>query len=416
MKKHPFSLRHWLIILFGFFLYYFYTAAVPDGMNVILPQLAAENQFEYEILLSLTTVAGIISVVAVALLGKLCVVLGARKMIFISIIGAAIFFYLYGHSSSLPMFLISLCGVISCANSFAFIGCGALVSNWFPTKKGIASGYTAIGAPASSMTSVAIYTACFATFGFKPTMTIIAAIMAVFAVICLIFLRDTPEECGEYPDAIPPEERTADELQQIQSEGGPTLSTVRLLKTPQVWLIAVFIGLYSMVMMGVLAQFVVRHNELPIPEAQVIIMFTITSAIGLAGGPIWGRLDARFGTKKAFIICCTSMIIGMTLNFTCILPLVYISLPLFGLGATGTHVYLTAWIVTVFGRRNSSAAYSVIYPIHCVINYLCYVVMAIARILFGEMRFAYLFYIASLILAICLSLLTAKMQKTRPVS
>ena len=410
MKKHTFSLRHWLIILFGFLLFYFYTAAVPDGMNVILPQLAAENGFDYEILLSLATVAGIISVAVVALLGKLCVILGARKMIAVSTIAAAVFFFLYGHASSFPMFVFSLCGVISCANSFAFIGGGALIANWFPTKKGIASGFTAVGAPASSMSSVAIYTASFAAFGFKPTMTVIAAVMAAFAVICFLFLRNTPEECGEYPDSIPPEERSREELSLVSAEP-PTYTTVQLLHTPQVWQIGVLIGLYSMVMMGVLGQFVVRHNELPISGTQTILMFTVTSFIGLFGGPLWGRLDARLGTRKAYLLCAFSMILGMGLNFTNVMPLIFVSLPFFGIGATGTHVYLTAWIVTVFGRRNAGAAYSVIFPIQCIVNYLSYAVIALAKVLFGEMRFVYLFFIAALILSMILSLLTKENVK-----
>ena len=409
MKKNRFSARHWLIILFGFLLYYFYTAAIPDGMNVILPQIAEGGNLKYETLLSLATVAGIISVVTVALLGKLCVMLGARKMVAISALFSAVFFFVYCHAASLPVFLIGLCGLISCANSFAFIGGGALIANWFPMKKGIAAGYAAIGAPVSSMSSVALYTAAFSKFGFKPTANVIAIVIAVFAVVCFIVLRDTPEECGEWPDSIPPEERTAEELAQVKQEP-PTVTTLSLIKTPQVWSIAILVGIYSMVLMGVLAQFVVRHSETTIPETQIVLMFSIASAIGLAGGPLWGTLESRLGTRKGFIICCISIIFGMAINFTNVIPLIWASLPFYGLGATGTHVFLTAWIVTIFGRRNSSAAYSVIYPIHCVVNYLAYALIALAKALFGEMRFAYIFFVAALILSIVLSLVTRKVE------
>ena len=410
--KNKFSRRHWLVILFGFLLFYCYTAAVPDGMNVILPKLSSENGLNYDLLLTFTTVAGICSTVVVLFLGRLCVRLGARKMIFFSMIAAGVFFFLYGHSTSIPMFVVSLCGVISCTNSFAFIGGGALIANWFPTKKGIASGYTAIGAPCSSMTSVTLYTVCFASFGFKPTITAAAILMAVFAVVCLLVLKDTPEECGEYPDSVPPAERSAAEQSQADSEG-VLLSAGQLIRTPQVWLIAVFIGIYSMVIMGILGQFVVRHNELPISSTDTIVMFTVTSFIGLFGGPIWGRLDAKLGTRRGYLICAVSLIVGMTLNFTDVLPLVFVSLVFFGLGATGTHVYLNAWIVTVFGRKGASAAYSMIYPIHCMINYLSYAIIALARALFGQMRFSYLFYIGALILSIILCLITKPLTKTR---
>lgn len=341
MRKNRFSGRHWIIILFGFLLYYCYTAGVADGMNVILPRLAEENHFEYEVLLSMTTVAGMVSVIAVALLGKLCVVLGARKMITISALASAVFFFLYSRVTSLPMFIFALCGVISCFCSFAFIGGGALIANWFPTKKGIASGYAAIGAPVSSMTSLTIYTSAFRSLGFKPTMTLASVIMVVFAVICFLVLRDTPEECGKFPDSIPPEERTAEELAQISPEK-PTVTTRSLIRTPQVWMIAVLVGIYSMVLMGLLSQFVVRHQEIPVSESQAILMFSVASAIGLISGPVWGGLENRLGTKKAFILCVLAIIFGMAINFTNYMPLVWVSLIFFGSGATGTHVFLTS--------------------------------------------------------------------------
>lgn len=405
MKKNKFSRRHWLVILFGFLMFYFYTATIPDGMNVILPQISSVNNLNYDVLLSFASIAGIISTVVVLVLGKLCVILGSRKMIFIGVLASSVFFYLYGHASSVPMFVVALTGLISCANSFAFIGGGALVANWFPTKKGIASGYTSIGAPFSSMTSVTLYTVTFANFGFKPTMTFISIVLAVFAFICLIFLKDTPEECGEYPDNIPPEERSADELKLVDNEG-PATGALKLIRTRQVWFIALMVGFYSMTMMGVIGQFVVRHNEIPLPESLTLVMFTVMGVLGLIGGPIWGKLDAKLGTRKGFIVCCLSMILGMLLDFTNILPLMFVALFFFGLGATGTHVFLTAWIVTVFGRRDSSSAYSVIYPIHCMVNYLAYAVIALARIFLGEMRYSYLIYIASLIVSIILSLIT----------
>ena len=65
MKKNKFSRRHCLVILFGFLLYYFYTAAIPDGMNVILPQISSSNNLNYDVLLSFATIAGIISTVVV---------------------------------------------------------------------------------------------------------------------------------------------------------------------------------------------------------------------------------------------------------------------------------------------------------------------------------------------------------------
>ena len=402
-KKHNFSKKHWIIIIFGFILFFLYNAAASDGMNVIIPQLSAEQGWNYEYLLSFATVAGVISCFFVILFGKLGEKKGPRFMICISLIATGVFFFLYGHAASIPMFVVALCGVISCSSAFSFVGVSSLVANWFPTKKGIAQGFASMGCPFSSMTSVAMFTFAFAGFGFGPSMTFFAVLLGVMAVICLIVLKDTPEECGEYPDSIPPEERSREELETV-SIGTPR-STREVMKDKRLWMVAVLMGFYSMCSLGVMGQFVVRHSEISYLQQEVVLlMLTCCAVAGLFGGPIWGALDTRFGTKKAYILCALNYMIALLLNFTDSLPLICISIVMLGLGACGIQVFLTAWLVSIFGRRDFGPAYTIAYPITNVFCQTCYLVIAIARSTFGEMRYAYLFFAAFLFISIVISL------------
>lgn len=402
-KKNHFSRRHWIIIIFGFILFFMYNAAASDGMNVIVPQLAKEHGWNYEYLLSFATLAGVISAFFVMLLGRIGGKKGPKFMIGVSMIGAAFFFFLYGHAENVAVYVIALCGVISCTSSFSFVGVSSLIANWFPGKKGIAQGFASMGCPFSSMTSVALFTWGFGSFGFRPTMTFCVVLLTAVAVICMIVLKDTPEECGEYPDSIPPQERSAEELEKVTAdEGGRSIR--EMLKVRQVWQVAVLMGLYSMCSLGIMGQFVVRHGELGLATEHVLLMLTACAVFGLFGGPLWGALDTRFGTKKAYIMCAVNYAVAMLLNFTNLLPLIYLSIAMLGLGACGIQVFLTAWLVSIFGRKNFSPAYTIAYPVTNILCQMCYLVIALARTNFGETRFAYLFFTALLGVSIVISL------------
>jgi OFA family oxalate/formate antiporter-like MFS transporter len=400
-NKHKFSRKHWMIIALGFMIFFIYNAVASDGMNVIVPQLAADRGWDYEYVLSFATIAGVISAVLSVFFGKLCEKKGPRFMIGTSMLLAAVFFYMYGHATSIPMYVVALCGVTSCSSSFGFIGVSSLVANWFPTKKGIAQGFASMGCPFSSMISVALFTVAFNKFGLGISMTFFAVLMAVIAVILLIILRNTPEECGEYPDSIPPSERTQAELDLVSNEKGKTIG--QMAKVGTVWYVGIFMGLYSMCSLGVMGQFVVRHSELPIDNATVLLMFSVCAAAGIFGGPLWGAIDTKFGTKTGYLLCALNYIVAMLLNFTDIMPLVYISVVLLGLGACGIQVFLAAWLVSIFGRKDFAGAYGIAYPLSNILCQMCFFVIAFTKSVFGQMRYAYLVFVALLVISIIMS-------------
>lgn len=403
-RKNNFSKKHWMIIIIGFFLFFLYNASASDGMNVIVPQLAADRGWNYEYMLSFATLAGMISCVFVIFLGKLAEKIGPRIMICVSLVITGIFFVIYGHAASITMYVVALCGVVSCSSAFSYVGVSSLVANWFPTKKGIAQGFAAMGCPFSSMTTVALLTFAFRAFGYRPSMIVCAIVMGAMAVICLILLRDTPEECGEYPDSIPPEERSANELEAVSL--GTAKSTKEMIRDKRVWLVGIMMGLYAICTLGVMGQFVVRHAEIESLSSDItLIMLTVCAIAGLFGSPIWGALDGRLGTKRAYILCTINYILAMILNFTNVIPLVFISIVLLGLGACGVQVFLAAWLVSIFGRKDFSPAYTIAYPISSLITQMCYVVIAFSRSVFGEMRYAYLFFAAFLGVSIIISLI-----------
>ena len=400
-RKHTFSRRHWMVILFGFLLYYFCNACMTDGMNVIAPRLAREQGWDYAYMLSFATLSGCVSVFGQLGFGVLCRFLGPRKTISLALAGAGAFILLYGFAGSIPVYVIALCGVVTCSSSYAYVGVGALLGNWFPEKKGIASGYSSIGIPASTATSVAAFTFAFSHAGFTPVMAGVSVALFALSVLAFVLLRDTPEELGEYPDGKAPAE---EKRQDAAAEGSGKQLTFRdMLGIREMWLVGIIFGLFSVVTTGVMGQFVIRHRQSGFSESETLALLTACALIGMAGSPIQGRLENALGTRRGFQVCCGIFFAAILLNFTDNRALIYASIVCIGICITGFPIYLTSFLINIFGRENFKTAYAIAFPLSSLIGQTAFLFTALALRAFGEMRFAYLLFAAMLLLAFVLS-------------
>ncbi len=383
-------------------MFFSYNAVTSDGMNIILPRLADTRGWNYESVLSLATLAGCISVPGQLVFGKVCSKMGARFTIVLSMLLSAFFLFLYGHAKVIPLYVIGLCGTVTCSSTFAYIGGSALIANWFPKKKGVASGFTGIGIPFASATSVALFTFFFNHFGMEQTISVISLLFVVFALICLTVVRNTPQEYGEYPDNIPFPDEDAVIKKSIASANVPIREVI---SKPQLWCTGVLFGSYTLVTMGVMSQFVIRHKEIGISEPVVLVMLSICAMIGLAAGVLNGKLEYRFGCFHAFLIVHIIYMIALVCNITNVRSLVFLSIILLGMALTGVQIFLTSFILTIFGQKEFRAVYAIAYPLSSFIGQLAFLLIAVVRSFSGQgMRSAYLFFLIFLFLNIILIL------------
>ena len=401
VRKNSFTSQHWMIIIIGFVLFYFCNACMTDGMNVIAPALAQERGWDYAYMLSFATLSGCVSVFGQLAFGLLSRILGPRKSISIALLGAAGFFELYGLAWSIPVYIIALCGVVTCSTSYAYIGLGGLLGNWFPEKKGIASGYSSIGMPASTATSVAAFTFLFSRLGFTSVMTGVAILLLCLSVVCYVLLRDTPEERGVFPDGVPSHH---DQAQTVVSDPDTQeISLKEMFRIREVWLVGIMIGLFSVVATGVMGQFVIRHQQMEgLGRSGALILLTVCAVTGMIGSPVMGWLENRLGTRRGFQICCGLFVAALLLNFTDIRWLIYISILCFGIVITGIPIYMTSFLVSIFGRKNFKTAYALAFPLSSLIGQTAFLFTALALQLFGEVRYAYLLFAGMLVIAVIL--------------
>lgn len=397
------------MIFISFCLYLLTAACTSDGENVILPKLAEANGWDYTKVLSLATAAGALSVIGNLLLGKICEKKGPKFSIILGLLTSACFVFLYGSATNLTVYAIGLFGAICCAQSISFFGASALIANWFPRKKGLAMGIVTIGPPVATITMVSVMNSLLGSLGLKKGVMVISAMLLLVALFCLFAVHDTPEECGETPDNMPKEE-----LEKLHSEEEHTekLPLRQLLKMKSFWYILFMMGICNLTQTGLMAQFLVRYQGTDIPERTVIVMMSVMAVIAIFGSMIVGYFENKLGTQKAYSIFAALFALAFLLNFTNIPGLVYLSVPMFGVVLTLMQIFLSAFELSVFGRKNFKQANAVLFPLISMIGQMTFLLISACLKIFGEVRYAYLLFAILLFATLFLNqLLKAEINK-----
>lgn len=318
-------------------------------------------------------------------------------------------YFFHGSATNLTVYAIGLFGAICCGQSISFFGASALIANWFPRKKGLAMGIVTIGPPVATIAMVSVMNSLLGSLGLKKGVVVISAVLLLVALFCLFAVHDTPEECGETPDNMPKEE-----LEKLHSEEEHTekLPLGQLLKMKSFWYILLMMGICNLTQTGLMAQFLVRYQGTDIPESTVIVMMSIMAVIAIFGSMIVGYFENKLGTQKAYSIFAALFALAFLLNFTNIPGLVYLSVPMFGVVLTLMQIFLSAFELSVFGRKNFKQANAVLFPLISMIGQMTFLLISACLKIFGEVRYAYLIFAILLFATLFLNqLLKAEINK-----
>ncbi|QIB67947.1 OFA family MFS transporter [Aminipila butyrica] len=391
-----FGKHGWGIIFYCMIMFFLLIGFSIDGLNIVAPAFAEEHGLEYADVLSMATYAGFVGLFAYYIIGRINVKIGARYTSGICLIGAGLSYMFYGHAQSLLQYGIGLALVVSFINGAAYIAGGSLVVQWFPRKKGLANGLTTMGHHMGSAFYVPMIAYLIGSVGFAKGTTMAAFIALGLGVIGLIFIRNTPQERGIYPDNVSKEIYEAEYFTETVDE--TSIWTVpKLLKTKELWLVAMVVGINQLVTTGVMSQLVVRNVGLGLSQNTAIALMTVCAVIGFAGGYAFGWIDQKLGVKKAILIFLAWYCVALAMNITENMTAVYISVFMMGFSIGGAANFITSLPVSVFGRHGFAKVHSVYFPIMSAILFSNYTINAQALRLTGSLRGSYTVFLGLLL-------------------
>lgn len=181
-----------------------------------------------------------------------------------------------------------------------------LAASWFIKYRGRILGIITLGSPLFSVVGTSVMTKFIATNlgnDYRPFYYGIAILIVVVIVFVALFINDTPEECGLYPDGADHAPVSEDAEEEIK------LTLKDILATKKGWQLVISFGALTFIINACMASMAVRYMTLGAgPNGEPIVWFTalkwlaVGAILGIPMSYIFGILDDKIGTVKASIV------------------------------------------------------------------------------------------------------------------
>lgn len=407
--------KGWGIILYQALMFFLLIGFSIDGLNIVAPAFSESSGVDYPSVLSMATIAGFIGIVVYIFAGRINVKIGPRIMSGVCLIGAGLSYIFLGHTSTLVTYCIALTLVTCFINSAAYIAGNTLIAQWFPKKKGLANGFTTMGHNCGSAFYVPLVSAAIAAFGFANGLSLLAIIAIVLGIVGLVLVRNTPQEAGMYPDNVSKEVYEREYFQgSAEDDGGWTVG--KLLKTKEMWLCALIIGINQLVTTGVMSQLVVRNTGIGFTQEAAVGLMTVCALIGVVGSYAFGAIDQKLGVKKAILLFLAWYCVALAINCTDTVVGVYVSVAMIGVAVGAAANFIVSLPASVFGRQGFTVVNSVFFPLMQIVLTTNYAVNAAALKITGSLRGAYFVYIGLLVVNMVLTYLINPTKYNRDIA
>lgn len=412
-RRSNFGVRGWSIILIEAALLWISSGSVVHGLNVILPALSETYSLDYTHLLALATPASWASIVAGFVGAWICGIKGPKFLIVFSLGCGGIAFGLLGTWGSTAGFVTLFAIVCFFDSCFAYVGGPALVTNWFPRKKGLAFGWATMGQTFSTATYVPYVAFCFATFGVQGGFWGITLLMAVVLLVVWRFAADMPEDFQCAPDNLPMSQAEIESSRREQEEQKDAFTVRQLLGMRDVWFMGLSFGGLYIVIVGLLSQFVPRLVAMGLPLDTAILYMSIAAMLGVPGAYMWGWLSQKLGVKHCAMLYLAWYAVALALNiFELNTVTMWISLAMIGEALGGATNLSMSIVAEKFPRGAFVKAWGVVNPIQSIVRCCAFAVLAFGLSHLGGFTGAY-----SILLVVALiSMILIWKTDTRPVT
>lgn len=374
-----FGRQGWTVAIYQVIWFFFMTGMTVDGLNVIVPKIAEFRGWNPDTVLSISTPASIIALFLVMVAGGLAKKFGLKRTTVITMIAAGVVTIIYGNAPSIPVYAVCLVLMVTLINAFSLVLGLSICTNWFPTKKGVVMGFTTIGMNLASALISQILNQLSEHFNIAIAISIMGGVIILVAVLTQIFIKETPEEAGCYPDNDP---YVAELLKRQDSEQGEvsTVTYADALKNPKTWIFGVAYGFFGLATVGIMSQLVGFFQTTKGYNFQAALnVVTIAAVIGIVGSVLWGIVDQKIGTKKTSLIFGIWYCIGILLLLSSNTIIMWLGIVMLGAGIGGNGNFPPSMAALIYGRRDFPICYSVMNTIVGVVRSLSFGVLAILR-------------------------------------
>lgn len=338
------------------------TSIIGGNNNTVFPMFAEIRGWDINLINAVSGIGCILKAVGVLVLAKAVRKSGAKNLTVITLFISAALLIVFGVTESLPVFLVVILALGFLGGGYEKNGGMTLTANWWPTKKGIVLGFTTMGIVAMNIVYVPMMPKLLGKLGLGGGMAVIAGILVVVAILTILFVKNNPEEAGEYPDGDPTYAVKGAEVAQMMKEYKSPFTLKKVCTDRNTWFIGFSSAFAFMAVMSYIASAIPAMMSYGYDYTMATTIFAVGGVMGIIGSFLFGVIDQKMGTKKAFIIYFVCIIIGFI--FTLLMPKGAIFCWLAGIiifAAQGALCnLLPSYVATVYGRWDYISGYQVI--------------------------------------------------------
>lgn len=344
----------WHIVWTGTFCIFACLGLGRFALGMILPAMGQSLHLSYSQMGLVGTVNFAGYLVAVLFCGALADRFGYRRLIVAALTAIGVTMILIGRSSSFGMILLcyTITGMGSGAANVPMMG---LISQWFArSHRGRATGFVVIGSGFAILLSgrlVPLLNRLGGAEGWRLSWQVLGGIILLVAGLCLVMLRNSPQEKN-----LRPLGESAHEAEAMLT-GAET--RIRRRDIAQLGGLYFLFG-YTYV---IYATFIVTSllQEHGFSEAQAGGFWSLVGGLSLLSGPVFGTLSDRIGRKYTlaliFAIQTTAYLLVSTPLAT---PFLYLSIGCFGMVAWSIPSIMAALAGDYAGPRKAARIFGLI--------------------------------------------------------
>ena len=195
--------KGWHLMIFAILAMLVTNAGVNDGLNIALPEITKGSRLNYELCLSMGTVAGFVGVAMMLVIAKFRDKFGGRKVSSVLfIIFGLTYYFLFLRAENIVMYAAAQCIMVSCGQGCFYLCTGPMQSDWFPKKRGVVNGISTIGANIGTAILAPLMTFLIGLADYKVSLAVFPVAAIILAIYAYITLRDDPIDAGMYPDNV----------------------------------------------------------------------------------------------------------------------------------------------------------------------------------------------------------------------
>lgn len=347
----------WVIFVITFFIYMF-MYGLRYSVGIFFEPIRDEFGWTNTMTASGVTIFFWVYAVSAPFVGQLASRIGARKTV---LMGGL----LLGGGGIILSRITALWQLYLAWGVIAAIGSAALyvvptmvLSSFFHKKRGSTVGWSSMGVSAGQALIIPQIAKLIESWGWRPSMLLLGLmVVCTTSVIGYLFLRDSPESMGLFPDGAdgPPDRR---EINYVKSDWSPRDA----LGSGSFRLVAIS---YFFCLGGVISimTFVVPHMiNIGIEPIKASGAFGIIGFMSAAGSFVFGFFSDRFGRKLTIVTttCLLAIAFFVATFIPANLTLLYAWAVLYGISYGGAPEQYAAVVTDYFGRTYNTTLFGLI--------------------------------------------------------